>query len=620
MNRSAGIIIYLGLSGYFTAAHMADFRLGLIRWFALGAFLIVGGAAGWRMRRNLASPVDKATAAYLLLCLIGFWIWPDVLGRVLAAYPIPLLYAVFILGTALPPLFGGDLFTMFWAKRGNPPAVWETDIFKSINLHMTWVWAGLFLLSGLVSLVPALVPGLDSTLWRLVIGLGGPGLILLGMGVPFNTWYPGHYQRRMGIEPLRSFPAAEEEQEPPDNRGNPALPLQAQTTLSKEERMTTRPLVLAVNGSPRPDISNTGILIEMFRAPLDKEGFDLEVINLAEKKINYCLGDAWCLDKGQCWQRDDQKAILSRILKADALILGSPVYIMNVTAQMKTFLDRSLPLGHKPRDTWKPGLTVAASAGLAETEVADYLAGCLRMFGAFSLGSLTAMGSGGPDELVGREHALTRASDLAQDLARAVRKKRRLPATDKDLRYFHFMGDLIKRSREFMRHDYEHWEKLGIFDNFGAYVQQEMSESPMKDPELRKAWFKQLMSEHKGEDEMSPESKTPQSPAEVESCRQLIEIMPLGFQAGAAGDLKTVLQFEISGNEDFTAHLAIADGKAVYHDGPAENPDLTIKSPADVWMGISKGEINGQMAFMTGKFKAKGDLGLLMKLNSLFKG
>ncbi len=620
MIRPAETAIYLGLSGYFTAAQMVGYRIGPVRWIALGGFLLVGGTTALQMRRGRASPVDKYISVYLLFCLAGFLVWPQSLGRLLAAYPLPLLYGVFLLGLILTPLVGGDLFTLFWARRWTDPAVWDTDIFKTVNRRMTLAWGGLFALCGLVGLIPELSPALDGALWRLLLGLGGPLLILAGVGAPFNKWYPDHHLRGLGLDPDINRPGAGPVEDRPGAREfsgsekpKPAVP--------KEDKMSAKPLVVAVNGSPRPDISNTGLLIEMFRSTLSQEGFDLEVINLAEKKINYCLGDGWCLDKGQCWQRDDQKAIMGRILEADAVILGSPVYFMNVTAQMKTFLDRCLPLGHKPREFWKPGLAVSVSAGLAETEVVNYLAGCLRVFGAFSLGTLTAIGSGGPAQLYGLEHAETRASDLALDLVRAVREKRRLPATDMDLRFFQFMGGLIKRSHEFMRHDYDHWQQLGIMDDFKKYAQQEMSSGSMMDPQLRQAWFKELIAKHQGgETEMRPESDGLKEAADAKTCKQLIEIMPLGFQPTAAGDLKALIQFEISGDEDFTAHLAIAEGKAVHHDGPAENPDLTVKAPAKIWLGVSQGKINGQMAFMTGKFKAKGDLGLLMKLNSLFKG
>jgi len=45
---------------------------------------------------------------------------------------------------------------------------------------------------------------------------------------------------------------------------------------------------------------------------------------------------------------------------------------------------------------------------------------------------------------------------------------------------------------------------------------------------------------------------------------------------------------------------------------------VTIKSPAEVWLAVSKGEMDGQGAFMSGKFKVEGDLSLLMRLKSLF--
>ena len=363
MNKLGEILIYLGLSGYFTAAEMVRYQPGQVRWIALAAFLLVGGITVQRMRHGQASPVSKFMSVYLLLCLVGFSTWPAGLGRVLAAYPLAMLYAVLMLGLVLTPLLGGDLFTLFWARQWTDPAVQETDIFITINRRMTAVWGVLFVLCGLVSLVPVLSPALDATLWRLLFGLGGPLLILAGVGAPFNKWYPDHYLRGLGLDPDISRPGALTPGEPPQPTEKTII-TQSNTPTSKEEEMSDNPVVVAVNGSPRPDVSNTAMLIEMFREPLAREGFDLEVINLAEKKINYCLGDGWCLDKGQCWQRDDQKEVLNKILSADALILGSPVYIRNVTAQMKTFLDRSLPLGHKPREFWKPGLAVSVSAGM----------------------------------------------------------------------------------------------------------------------------------------------------------------------------------------------------------------------------------------------------------------
>lgn len=49
-----------------------------------------------------------------------------------------------------------------------------------------------------------------------------------------------------------------------------------------------------------------------------------------------------------------------------------------------------------------------------------------------------------------------------------------------------------------------------------------------------------------------------------------------------------------------------------------EKPGVVIKSPADVWLGISRGEVDGQGAFMSGRYKVEGNIALLMKLKGLF--
>jgi hypothetical protein len=108
----------------------------------------------------------------------------------------------------------------------------------------------------------------------------------------------------------------------------------------EEPKMPENPTIVAVNGSPHAGVGNTSMMIEMLRDPLSQEGFNLEIINLCGKEIDYCYGCGFCLEKGKCWIDDDHRSIAKRLLAADGIILASPVYIFSVTAQMKTFLDR----------------------------------------------------------------------------------------------------------------------------------------------------------------------------------------------------------------------------------------------------------------------------------------
>lgn len=100
--------------------------------------------------------------------------------------------------------------------------------------------------------------------------------------------------------------------------------------------------------------------------------------------------------------------------------------------------------------------------------------------------------------------------------------------------------------------------------------------------------------------------------------RQTLEGMPLTFNAEAADGLRAVIQFDVTGEEPGVYHLSISDGECKFHSGPAEAPALTITTPSDVWLKISRGELSGQDALMQGLYEANGDLSLMLKMDNLF--
>ena len=612
MNRLLAMVPTTVIVVYMVVGGIHDFRLEIMRPLSLFFLLLMAPTLYFLKRKDRASVIEKTMFSYIVLAAIGFWLWPDGLGRLLATYPAASLYAIFLVAVAVPPVLGREPFTEHFARRRTPPEVWQTDIFKRINLHMTWAWAGIFAACGLAALVPSIFPDLDTRLTGILFRVAAPMFFLLGIGVPLTKHYPDYYQRKLGLEPVST------------DKPEPDLSLnsgeQSKLLSIEEGTMSDKRNVVAVNGSPHAGIGNTSMMIEMLRDPLSKEGLDLEVINLAEQKIDYCVGCALCLEKGKCWRQDDHAQIARRVLDAEAVILASPVYFMHVTAQMKAFFDRSVGLAHKPRPTWKPGLAISVSAGMGESSMADYLAGVLSVFGAFSVGTLTAIAAW-PGEFLGKEAVVARAEDLARDLARAIKEKRRYPATDRDLLFYQFMGDFVQKHKNFMKADYKHWQELGLFDGFESYIQQSFTRSPY-DPELRNAWIREMIAREKQKRQEPAEKESPPSsasgPHAAKSCRELLQMMPLGFKPEAAGDVNAIYQFEVSHTENFTAHLQIADGKCTFHDGAAEKPDVTIKTPADVWLAIARGELNGQTAYFGGKYKAEGNIGLLIKLGSMF--
>jgi putative sterol carrier protein len=80
------------------------------------------------------------------------------------------------------------------------------------------------------------------------------------------------------------------------------------------------------------------------------------------------------------------------------------------------------------------------------------------------------------------------------------------------------------------------------------------------------------------------------------------------------------MQFNFSGEVEGSCYLRIDRGTISAQAGTAENPDLTIDSPFEVWMDIMTGKADGQQAFMEQKYKVKGDLSLLMRMNQFFGG
>ena len=102
--------------------------------------------------------------------------------------------------------------------------------------------------------------------------------------------------------------------------------------------------ILGISGSPVAG-GNTDVVLEhAIRMAGEHDGVESRMISLAGKKIGDCTHCNWCLRKQSegkpCVREDDMQEIYPEILKADALILASPVYIARLSGYMAAFLDR----------------------------------------------------------------------------------------------------------------------------------------------------------------------------------------------------------------------------------------------------------------------------------------
>jgi multimeric flavodoxin WrbA len=99
----------------------------------------------------------------------------------------------------------------------------------------------------------------------------------------------------------------------------------------------------AVCGSPRKG-GNTEQALSIILDNLSKKGIETELITTYDKDIRGCTACMKCRDKkdGKCYGRkDDVNAILDILYKADAILLGSPVYFGSATTELKAIIDRA---------------------------------------------------------------------------------------------------------------------------------------------------------------------------------------------------------------------------------------------------------------------------------------
>lgn len=101
--------------------------------------------------------------------------------------------------------------------------------------------------------------------------------------------------------------------------------------------------VIGINGSPRKQ-GNTAILLKTVFNELNQAGIETELISLAEENIRGCTACRACmrLKNEKCVIMDDDfNSCLEKMIAADGIILGSPVYSSDVTSQMKALIDRA---------------------------------------------------------------------------------------------------------------------------------------------------------------------------------------------------------------------------------------------------------------------------------------
>jgi len=122
--------------------------------------------------------------------------------------------------------------------------------------------------------------------------------------------------------------------------------------------------VVAFNGSPRKD-GNTAILIRRVLQVLEEEGIKTELIQLAGQQIRGCNACRTCYttkNKRCAIEDDNVNKYIRKMLRADGIILGSPVYFSMMTPELKALMDRAFYVARANSDMFKRKVGAAVVA------------------------------------------------------------------------------------------------------------------------------------------------------------------------------------------------------------------------------------------------------------------
>jgi multimeric flavodoxin WrbA len=212
--------------------------------------------------------------------------------------------------------------------------------------------------------------------------------------------------------------------------------------------------ILGISGSPRGRESRTRRLVERVLEGSQSAGAQVELADLSEMNIGCCLACGSCHVKGTCSRKDEFAPLYEKMLASDGLVLGSPVYFTNITAQLKTVIDRMSHAIHCQLLLGTYACSVA-TAGSAYDPAVAYMSDVLVRFGCTVVG-----GTGGtmsvPESLRSAEQD---AIALGRDLVQAVQEQRTYPEQDSVHAAMHErFKRLVGANKDNWPFEYDYWK------------------------------------------------------------------------------------------------------------------------------------------------------------------
>ncbi|MCK9581766.1 MAG: flavodoxin family protein [Methanoregula sp.] len=227
--------------------------------------------------------------------------------------------------------------------------------------------------------------------------------------------------------------------------------------------------ILVIMGSPRK--GSTFRACEELRGILEQEfPVEFEYLWLKDVNLQPCKGCLACFSQGEdrCPNRDDAPLIEQKMHVADGVVFATPVYGMNVSGQMKTFIDRFSYIFHRPRFFDKKALLLTTAGVLGNEDVLKYLDTVARIWG-FEIAGTTGILTATPlpqyriDE--NRKVIASAAGEFAAALRRPVRRSPGLY----DVMIFRGQRAAFAQLEDVSPADFRYWKAKGWLDGRVKY-------------------------------------------------------------------------------------------------------------------------------------------------------
>lgn len=142
--------------------------------------------------------------------------------------------------------------------------------------------------------------------------------------------------------------------------------------------------ILIINSSQRKQ--NTYSLLKRIKDEF--QNHEVEFINVSDYDVKPCIGCENCLRKGVCNIEDDSKKILAKMIEADGIIIGTPIYLRQIPGNLKNIFDRGCEWYHRSPIVGTPMFFVTTTQVTGTKSAMNYLRDLSVQWGVIYTGKI----------------------------------------------------------------------------------------------------------------------------------------------------------------------------------------------------------------------------------------